>query len=110
MSDVPADELRRRVGHRICAARKAAGLTQHELAQRFGYTATAVSYWESGYREPSLDVLVGMAKALCVSLSWLFDIDGSDDPYELAYRRGWNDCAAVISAALVARPEMEPVR
>lgn len=109
-------ELRRRVGRRIYAARKAAGFTQTELGHRIaaqlgrpvGFHATAVSYWENAEREPSLDVLVALTDVLRVSLTWLFDINGTDDPYDIAYRKGWDDCAATIRAALDAPAATRP--
>ena len=42
------DDERREIGARIAAARRAAGLTQHELAQRLGVTPRSIQNYESG--------------------------------------------------------------
>ena len=41
----------------IRSVRQAAGLSQHELAQRIGTTQSAVSRWEAGRDEPRLSTL-----------------------------------------------------
>lgn len=49
--------------HRI-----AAGLTQRQLAARLGISPMAVSYWETGRREPNARQLKGVADVLGVSM------------------------------------------
>jgi len=49
---------------RLLAARHKRGLTQTELAKLAGCTAAAVSFVESGQREPS----IGLLRALCGAL------------------------------------------
>lgn len=48
--------------------RKAAGLTQMELAQRCGVHVRLVSRWESGEGQPSLMKAVDLARVLGVTL------------------------------------------
>jgi transcriptional regulator with XRE-family HTH domain len=48
----------------IRSRREALALTQFGLAERAGVTQTAVSYWEAGKRQPSLDDLELLASAL----------------------------------------------
>ena len=62
------------VGARIRAARKAAGLTQQELADRASMAKMAVSNWERGVLTPSVPSIVALSKALDVPVdSLLFD-------------------------------------
>jgi transcriptional regulator with XRE-family HTH domain len=58
------------VGKRIAAARKQAGLSQTELADKIGVTRAAVSGWERG-QEPLLSHLRDIARITKVSLAWL---------------------------------------
>lgn len=52
-------------GDRIRDARKAAGLTQRQLAERLGVSNTSISNWEKGLSRPDAD----MIQKLCVILS-----------------------------------------
>jgi transcriptional regulator with XRE-family HTH domain len=60
-------------GERLRLARKRAGLSLRELAERMGndVSAQAISKYESGKMLPSSSVLVALAKALDVSLDFL---------------------------------------
>jgi Zn-dependent peptidase ImmA (M78 family)/DNA-binding XRE family transcriptional regulator len=60
-------------GHRLKLARKRAGLSLRDLADRIGndVTAQAISKYEGGKMLPSSSVLVALAKALDVSLDFL---------------------------------------
>ena len=55
------------IGERIKTARKAAGLSQTELANRLGKTLRTVQKYESGEIEPSIAIINAMAKELKVS-------------------------------------------
>ncbi|MFL5796613.1 MAG: helix-turn-helix transcriptional regulator [Actinomycetota bacterium] len=52
-----------RIGRQVAQARRDAGLTQAELAERMGTTQSAVSRLESGRSVPSLPVLQKVARA-----------------------------------------------
>jgi len=52
------------VGERIRTFRVAEGLTQQQLAARAGLTQSAISSYESGRAEPSLETLRQLARAL----------------------------------------------
>jgi transcriptional regulator with XRE-family HTH domain len=54
----------RRVGRRIAAARRAAGLTQRELAQRLHWPPDTLIHYEHGRRALAVDRLVAIATAL----------------------------------------------
>lgn len=53
-------------GARLLALRKAAGLTQAELAHLIGEIQANISFWENADKPPRSDVLRKMAKALGV--------------------------------------------
>ncbi len=52
----------RKIGDRIMRARKKAGFTQEELAERIGVTPQAVSKWENGHNLPDLENLLLIAE------------------------------------------------
>ena len=52
------------IGDRIKEQRLLKGLTQKQLAEKLNVKQTAVSYWESGKREPDLDTI----KKICAVL------------------------------------------
>lgn len=60
------------IGERISAARKAAGITQEELAAKLTITPQAISKWERGTGLPDISVLPELAEALGISVGELF--------------------------------------
>lgn len=63
------------VGEKIRSLRKSAGLSQEVLADRCGIFRTYLSRIESGAANPSLVVLVTLAKALDVEPHVLLELD-----------------------------------
>ena len=63
-----------KVGEAIKAARLGAGLTQEELAAKVYVTRQAVSRWEMGDSEPSIDMRKLLASVLDVPAVTLFDL------------------------------------
>ena len=61
----------------MALARKAAGLTQAEAAERLGVSQPAYARWESGAREPSNENLRAVSALFNVSLDQLL---GAADP------------------------------
>lgn len=59
------------LGPRIATLRKAAGISQSELAQMLKISPSAVGMYEQGRREPALDILVAMAEIFGVSIDFL---------------------------------------
>lgn len=49
-------------------------LTQQQLADRIGVAKSVVSYYESGDRYPSYDVLVKMARIFHTTTDYLLDV------------------------------------
>lgn len=62
---------------KLTQARKAAGLTQADVAARLDVSRQAVSRWEGGQSKPSTEKLLALAKIYGVSLDWLCS-DASD--------------------------------
>lgn len=66
------------IGEKIKERRKELHLSQTELAELVGLTtATAISSWEKGRNEPSLDTVVLLSEVLHVSVEYLLDIPES---------------------------------
>ncbi|MPZ99562.1 MAG: helix-turn-helix domain-containing protein [Dehalococcoidia bacterium] len=63
----------------LIRARKLAGLTQTELAERMGRQQSIISEIESGRRSPRLDTLAAAARALGLELRVDFVAEGSAD-------------------------------
>ena len=62
------------VGKTIQNARRNAGLTQEQLAVKVYVTRQAVSRWETGESEPSIDMRKLLASVLDVPVTDLFDL------------------------------------
>lgn len=62
-------------GERLKALRTGQKLTQQQLADRLGVAKSVVSYYESGDRYPSYDVLVKIAHTFHVTTDFLLDIE-----------------------------------
>ena len=58
------------LGARIKQARKAAGLTLRELAERIGVSAMAISKYENNQMTPRSEVLIRLAQALNVKVGF----------------------------------------
>ena len=56
---------------RITKLRVNKGLSQQQLAQQLGVKRSVVSYYESGDRLPSMDVLIEMSRVFNVSTDYL---------------------------------------
>ena len=69
------------LGERIRGARTRKQLSQKSLASAIGVkSGTVISNWESGYAEPSANMLVALADALNVGLDQLLDYYGGTGP------------------------------
>jgi len=62
-------------GRRIRRARRRRGLTQAQLADRLGISASQITVWETGHRRPSLKSFHRIARALDVDVAVLLGID-----------------------------------
>lgn len=61
---------------KLSKLRKNLDLTQEELANRLGFSRTAISAWEIGRNEPPSEDLIKIADFFGVSLNFLLDADG----------------------------------
>lgn len=59
----------------IVTARKNAGLTQQQLADRLGVTRSAVANWESGVGRPDINSALAIRRVLGLSLEQIYDAD-----------------------------------
>ncbi len=59
--------------------RKAAGLSQEQLAERLNVTRQAVSKWETGEGKPDIDNLLPLARLLNTTVDYLLD-ETADEP------------------------------
>lgn len=59
------------LGLRIKYMRQQVGITQKQLAQSISVAPSTVGQYEQGSREPSIDILIRIAKTLNISLDYL---------------------------------------
>ena len=64
MNEEMKQQVRERIGNRIAALRKKAGLTQEQLADRAGLQRTHVGRIEAGRYAVTLEVVQAIAQAL----------------------------------------------
>jgi transcriptional regulator with XRE-family HTH domain len=62
------DDLRAALGHRVREFRERGALSQEQLAERAGLHWTYISGIERGRRNPGLNILARIAKALNITL------------------------------------------
>ncbi|MGH9970491.1 MAG: helix-turn-helix domain-containing protein [Pyrinomonadaceae bacterium] len=68
-------KTRPRQGMQLAELRKAAGLSQYELARYVGISQANIAFWERSEKPPRSDVLPKMAEALGVSLEDLLNVN-----------------------------------
>ena len=66
------DEMKKKIGERIKAARKAKGLSQEALGEKLEVSFQAVSSWETGKFIPDAEHLPQLSAVLDLSLDSLF--------------------------------------
>ncbi|MFM6159232.1 MAG: helix-turn-helix domain-containing protein [Sphaerospermopsis kisseleviana] len=75
--------FQQRFGSRMRFLRREKGITQEQLAEFIGKTTEHISFLERGERSPSFEVILEIANALSVSVSYLINIDQPDDNTEM---------------------------
>jgi transcriptional regulator with XRE-family HTH domain len=65
--------IKKSLGAKIAGKRKAAGLTQEQLAEASAYSVEFISLVERGINAPTVEGLERIAQALKVSVKDLFD-------------------------------------
>lgn len=63
------------LGEKLKALRTAKKMSQKELAERIGIAKSVISFYESGDRFPSYDVLVKIARIFNVTTDYLLDVE-----------------------------------
>ncbi len=61
-------------GEKLKMLRTGQNLTQQQLATRLGVQKSVVSYYESGERSPSTDVLIKLAGVFHTTVDYLLDV------------------------------------
>ena len=70
--------MKRTFGETLLSARKQAGLSQQQLANRLIVNRSSVANWEAGRRLPDATMITKIAEALSVDLHILFDAANED--------------------------------
>lgn len=88
-------------GEKLKELRLENNLTQKQLAERLGIANSIISYYESGNRFPSYDVLVKISKTFHVTCDYLLGIEKAKtiDVSELS----WEDVKVVEQVANALR-------
>lgn len=90
-------------GARVAAMRKAAGLSQAQLARELKISTSAVGMYEQGRREPSLELLANIADYFGVSIDFLVTGKPGNDREHQALSDALLDRVSVTDARLEAR-------
>ena len=80
-------DIKRAVGMRIKIVRQRSGLTQDQLAEQVGLSPKYISGIERGVENPTMDILIRLAKMLGVEPYDLF-LFGESEESERALRKG----------------------
>ncbi len=70
--------MRSQLGDKIRQLRKNAGITQHELANKLGVSASAVGMYEQGRREPDNKTLLKICSVFGITSDYLLGNTGTD--------------------------------
>jgi transcriptional regulator with XRE-family HTH domain len=73
-------------GSRLKGARKGAGLTQKELADKLGFSHSDVSKWEKGNKHPPISSAAPICEVLGVSANYLLGMPEVEVTPEIALR------------------------
>lgn len=97
------DEARMTLGGKLKSARKTAGLTQEQLAEKLLVSRQAITKWEADKGMPDIENLKQLSKLLNISIDYLLDsgeridlcvvreeINLDDYTYTLKIRGKWN--------------------
>ena len=79
------NEINEKIAKNLTYYRKAAGLTQAELAEKINYSDKSVSKWESGNGIPDVYILLQLAELFGVTLN---DLVGETTPVQVRRKTG----------------------
>lgn len=83
----PAQRERPAYGRHLTELREAAGLTQHQLAERLGLPQSNIAFWERSDKPPRGEVLPQLARTLSVSVDALLGVTPSKPKRQAAKGR-----------------------
>ncbi len=81
------DDLRLIIAKNISTLRRAAAMTQFELAERLNYSDKAVSKWERGESVPDIAVLKNIADIFSVTVDYLLEEEHTKNRYDRPQNR-----------------------
>ena len=84
------------IGEKIKNKRKELNLTQEYLAKELNISRQAVSKWEKGLSEPSMDNLVKLSGIFGVDIDYFKKDKKDEDEKSLVYKIFWNFLYAII--------------
>ncbi len=97
-------------GKTITVLRKQRGMTQAELGEALSVTYQAVSKWENGLSQPSIDVLADICKIFNITMDEFIKIAGSDQAEEVAVAISNNEPALTSEeTAAIVREELNKI-
>ncbi len=103
------DDIKITVAGNLIALRKAAGMTQTDLAEKLNYSDKSVSKWERAESLPDVAVLKNIADIYGVSIDYLTSQQGQWEPAdkpkqktESGYRSGIITLIAIVSVWTLA--------
>ena len=98
------DDVLKRLGRRMQAARKDCGFTQDELSAASGVSVRHIAKIEKGVMNPSFEILIQLVTVLGISLDSLIELDAMEDAdvQELLnlYRAGPEEERPLVKATL----------
>ena len=92
------------LGERIGALRRARGISQAELAARLGISASAMGMYEQGRREPSVQIIIALARELEISTDFLL-MGRSHSPEQDPLPQLLAFCVEAADRKLESRPD-----
>ena len=114
-------DLSKTVSKNLSSLRKARGLTQGQLAEKFSYSDKSISKWETGEGLPDINILSELASFYGVTLDYLIqehseetlEHDGKTDPRDIKRNKTivvalsvvfvWTIAAVIYSALRMAK-------
>ena len=93
--------IRELIGRRIAQRRATLGISQADLAERFGVSRTAMSQYETGASDPNAGDIPFLAEILGVPVTYFFIKEVSEDDWNM------RNMMAHVSSRLPFLPERE---
>ena len=94
-------EINLKIAKNLTYYRKAAGLTQAELAEKINYSDKSVSKWEQGNGVPDIYILMRLAKLYRISLNDLVGEETPEDVVRAKKTTGLKVLIMLLSSGLV---------